>query len=104
MGCLWNVTALFGRFGYRLDPDKHVCRMYNWQTRLSDLQGLSHHDKLFLENTLLAWGDDDRAAQFFPPNEIDEEIVMRLGALLPNDGETGRKLTVIYAQTAFTQQ
>jgi hypothetical protein len=66
--------------------------MADWQTRLSNLEGLSDGDKLYVEGKLLALGDDGRAARFFKDNETDKDTVRRLRSLLPEAGETRRKL------------
>ncbi|CAL8471694.1 g11236 [Coccomyxa elongata] len=58
-------------------------RVSNWQTRLSNLEGLSDDDKLYVEGKLLALGDDHRAARFFKHNEPHKDTVRRLRALLP---------------------
>ncbi|CAL8468749.1 g8289 [Coccomyxa elongata] len=60
--------------------------MSKWQTRLSNLEGLSDVDKLYVEGKLLALGDDGRAARFFKHNEPDKVTVRRLRALLPKAG------------------
>ena len=66
--------------------------MADWQTRLSKVDGLSDDHKLYVEGKLLALGDDDRAARFFKNNETDKDTVRRLRSLLPEAGETRRKL------------
>ncbi len=64
--------------------------MSKWQTRLSNLEGLSDDDKLYVEGKLLALGDDGRAARFFKLN--NKVTVQRLRALLPEAGEIRRKV------------
>ncbi len=72
--------------------------MSNW---LSNLEGLSDDDKLYVEGKLLALGDDSRAARFFKRNEPEKDTVRRLRALLPEAGETRRK---IYSQLCTASQ
>ncbi len=71
--------------------------MFDRETRLHNLEGLSIDDKIKVEGKLLVFDDDDKAARFFKHNESDMDTVRRLRALLPYAGET-RKLTVISAQ------
>ena len=66
--------------------------MSDWQTRLSNLKGLANDEKLYLEGKLLALGDDGRAARFFKDNKTDKDTVSRLRSLLPEAGETRRKI------------
>jgi hypothetical protein len=66
--------------------------MSEWQTRLSNLEGLSDDDKLYVEGKLLALGDDGKAARFFKDNEIDKDTVRRLRSLLAEAGESRRKV------------
>jgi hypothetical protein len=88
-----NLTAAVGLSGYNVGTlTSTFCRMSDWQTRLSNLEGLSDDDKLFVKGELLALGDNGTAARFFKDNETDKDTVRRLRSLMPEAGETRRKV------------
>ena len=64
--------------------------MSEWQTRLLNLEGLSHDEQLYLEGRLLALGDDSRAACYFKSGEPDSDTIGRLRPLLTETGELRR--------------